>query len=352
MYFASDNSAPTSNQIMAAILEANSAPMPSYGADPWSQGAEAKLNSVFERECRSFLVSTGTAANALSLSALCPPWGAVLCHKEAHINVHECGAPEFYTGGAKLVLLEGECGKITPETLQAAIAALPRSDVHVVQPAALSLSQATESGTIYTPAQIAALTEIAHASGLSVHMDGARFANALVHAKCTPAELTWKAGVDVLSFGATKNGALACEAVIFFDTQKADTFGYQRKRAGHLVSKGRLLGAQMSAYLNDDHWLHLAEHANAMAAKLSTGLGAVPGVRLAWPVEANEVFVVLPKSKIQHLRAKGAVFYEWSVESLPPSERPKPEESLIRLICSFMTAPEQVTAFLEAAKSA
>ena len=352
MYFASDNSAPASNQIMAAILEANSAPMPSYGADPWSQGAEAKLKSVFERECRSFLVSTGTAANALSLSALCPPWGAVFCHKEAHINVHECGAPEFYTGGAKLVLLEGECGKITPETLRAAIAALPRSDVHVVQPAALSLSQATESGTIYTHAQIAALAEIAHASGLSVHMDGARFANALVHAKCTPAEFTWKAGVDVLSFGATKNGALACEAVIFFDAQKADTFAYQRKRAGHLVSKGRLLGAQMSAYLKDDHWLHLASHANAMAAKLSTGLGDVLGVRLAWPVEANEVFAILPKSKIQHLRTKGAVFYEWSVESLPPSERPKPEESLIRLICSFMTAPEQVTAFLEAAKSA
>ena len=352
MYFASDNSAPASNAIMAAILEANSAPMPSYGADKWSQDAEAKLNSVFERECRSFLVSTGTAANALSLSALCPPWGAVFCHKEAHINVHECGAPEFYTGGAKLVLLEGESGKITPDTLRAALAALPRSDVHVVQPAALSLSQATESGTIYTPAQIAALAEIAHAAGLSVHMDGARFANALVHAKCTPAELTWKAGVDVLSFGATKNGALACEAVIFFDPKKAETFAYQRKRAGHLVSKGRLLGAQMSAYLQDGHWLQMASHANAMAGKLSAGLSAIPGVRLAWPVEANEVFAVLPKSKIQHLHAKGAVFYEWSMESLPQNQRPNSDESLIRLICSFITTPEQVAEFLEAAKSA
>lgn len=349
MYFASDNSAPASAAIMAALVKANSAPVPSYGADPWTKDAEAKLNVIFEKDCKVFLVATGTSANALSLSALCPPWGAIFCHKEAHIQVHECGAPEFYTGGAKLVLLEGEGGKIAPDTLRAAIAALPRSDVHVVQPAALCLSQATESGTIYTPADVAALATIAHQAGLGVHMDGARFANALVHAKCTAAELTWKAGVDVLSFGATKNGALACEAVIFFDPGKADSFAYQRKRAGHLVSKGRLLGAQMSAYLQDDHWLEMAAHANAMAAMLSAGLAQTPDIRLAWPVQANETFAILPKVKIDALRAMGAVFYEWSVETLPIAERPKPNESLIRLICSFMTTEQDVMAFLQAA---
>ena len=216
----------------------------------------------------------------------------MFCHEEAHVHDDECGAPEFFTGGAKLVGVPGYAGKITPEALAETLARYPRGLVKSCQPAALTLSQVTEAGTVYSLAEIAALAATAHAAGLAVHMDGARFANALVALGCTPAEMTWRLGIDALSFGATKNGALACEAVVFFDKPRAESFPYLRKRGGHTLSKGRLLGAQMAAYLENGLWLELAARANALARRLSEGLVALPGLRAVWPTEANEVFVV------------------------------------------------------------
>jgi len=350
MNFASDNAAPASDKILSALLAANQGAASAYGADIWSKSAEDKLRAVFEHDCKVFLLSTGTAANALALSSLCPSWGAVLCHDQAHIVTDECGAPEFFTHGAKLVGIAGDNGKMTPEGLQSALKTLPRGVIHNVQPAVVSLSQATESGTAYSCAEIAALSAMAHAQNLSIHMDGARFANAMLHLGCTPAQMTWQAGVDVLSFGASKNGTFACEAVIFFNAAQAETFAFLRKRSGHTLSKGRLLGAQMNAYLEDGHWLELAAHANAMAKRLATGLQAVENVRLAWPVEANELFVILPRAKMQALQAAGAVFYEWRNHALPPAQRPRENEAFIRLICSFATTQDEVDQFIQVAR--
>ena len=294
MDFASDNVAGVSPKILEAIAAAMHGTAPAYGSDPWTARALAQIDEIFECRTASFLVTTGTAANALALAALSPPWGAIFCHRRAHVMEDECGAPEMFTAGAKLIGIEGAAGKIGPAALQAALAAFPRGLVKQVQPAVLSLSQATECGTVYSGAEIEDLSAIAHAAGVAVHMDGARFANALVAQNSTPAQMTWKAGVDALSFGATKNGALACEAVIFFNPEQAANFPFRRKRSGHTLSKGRFLGAQMAAYLVADHWLELARSANAHAAKLAGGLKSVPGVRLAWPAEANEVFALLP----------------------------------------------------------
>ena len=245
---------------------------PAYGADEYSARAQALLSETFETEVAAFLVATGTAANALALSALVKPWDAVFCHEEAHIHDDECGAPEQFTGGAKLVGIAGEGGKITPEGLRETLERFPRGLVKSAQPGALSVSQATEAGTVYGVSEVSELSSIAHRNGMSVHMDGARFANALISAKTTPADMTWRAGVDILTLGATKNGALACEAVLFFDPARAANFAFQRKRGGQTLSKGRFLGAQMEAYLADGLWLRLAERANASARRLARGL--------------------------------------------------------------------------------
>ena len=349
MNFASDNTAPASDRILAALMQANQGAVSAYGTDPWTLTALERLREVFGTDCTSFLVSTGTAANSLALSSLCPPWGAVFCHEQAHIMTDECGAPEFFTHGAKIVGIGGENGKITPDALTLALARLPKGSIHNVQSAVLSLSQATESGTVYTCAEIAALARIAHAHGLKVHMDGARFANALLHLKATPAEMTWQAGVDAVSFGASKNGAFACEAVIFFTADDAENFGYLRKRSGHTLSKGRLLGAQMAAYLDQNHWLELAAHANERARELAGGLKQIPHVRLAWPVEANELFVILPKRSAECLRQAGAMFYEWRAYALGHDAQPKDDECFIRLICSFSTTQQEVVDFIRIA---
>src|SRR5947209_8392483 len=242
MDFAGDNAAGASRPILDALLATNDEFCPAYGADRHTMAAERALSAAFERDVASFLVATGTGANALALGALTPPWGAVFCHEHAHIIDDECGAPEMFSHGAKLVGIQGAVGKITPAALRDALARFPRGLVKQVQPAALSLSQATECGTIYTREEIAELASIAHPAAVSVHMDGARFANSLVALGCTPAEMTWQAGIDVLSFGATKNGALACEPVIFFNRNRAEDFVYQRNRGGHTLSKGRFLG--------------------------------------------------------------------------------------------------------------
>jgi threonine aldolase len=346
MNFASDNGAGVAPEILEAIVQSSRVEAPAYGADDYTRRAEARLGEVFERRASAFLVATGTAANALALGALTRPWEAVFCHEEAHIQEDECGAPEFFTAGAKLVGVPGLAGKITPEALSETLARFPRGQVKTTQPGALSLSQASEAGTIYRPDEVAALAAIAHEAGLAVHMDGARFANALVAAGVSPADMTWRAGVDALSFGATKNGALACEAVIFFDPDRAPGFPYQRKRAGQTLSKGRFLGAQMEAYLTDGLWLDLARRANEAARRLSQGLQRAPGVRLAWPTEANEVFVIAPDELASAWRAAGAKFHSWSSRSIAPGEAPRAGETMARLVTSFATSEREVDALI------
>jgi threonine aldolase len=346
MNFASDNGAGVAPEILEAIASSSRVHTPAYGADEYSAQAEAMLCEVFEKNVAAFLVSTGTAANALALSSLARPWEAVFCHEEAHIHDDECGAPEFFTGGAKLVGIAGEGGKITPAALRETLERFPRGLVKSSQPGALSLSQATEAGTIYRRRETSALCDIAHTAGLCVHMDGARFANALVTSALSPAEMTWRAGIDALSFGATKNGALACEAVVFFDPARAADFAYRRKRGGHTLSKGRFLGAQMMAYLKDGLWLRLAGRANDAARRLSQGLAAQPRFRLAWPTEANEVFVIAPDETVEAWLAAGARFYDWSTRSLALELNPGPGERLIRLVTSFETEQSEIERLL------
>ncbi len=340
--FCSDNTAGASPQILEALARAAAGKVMPYGNDDLTRRVEARLQEVFETDCAVFPVATGTAANVLGLSVMTPPYGAVYCHRDAHVNVDECGAPEFFTGGAKLVTLDGAHGKLTPEILAGAIGGV--GDVHHVQPAAISLTQASEAGTLYTPKEVAAVGDLARQHGLGLQMDGARFANALVALGCRPAEITWQAGVDALAFGATKNGALAAEAVVLFKPELARTFAYRRKRGGHLFSKMRFLSAQLEAYLADDLWLANARHANAQAAHLAEGLAGLPGARLLHPVEANEIFVVLPAPVIEGLFAAGFQFYRWGPEAESKAE------SAVRLVTAFDTASEDVEAFLAAAR--
>ena len=342
MNFASDNGAGVAPEILDAIVASSRVNAPAYGADDYTARAQARLTDAFETEVAAFLVATGTAANALALSALAKPWDAVFCHEEAHIHDDECGAPELFTGGAKLVGIAGEGGKITPHGLRETLERFPRGLVKSSQPGALSLSQATEAGTVYSVSEVSELSSIAHRNGIGVHMDGARFANALVSAKATPADMTWRAGVDILTLGATKNGALACEAVLFFDSARADNFAFQRKRGGQTLSKGRFLGAQMEAYLADGLWLRLAERANSSARRLARGLAATPGVRIAWPTEANEVFVVAPNALVERWRAAGARLHEWTTRALAPENAPRSGETLVRLVTSFETESSEI----------
>jgi threonine aldolase len=339
MNFCSDNVAGIASEIMAAIEKANQGAMPSYGADAITARVEQRLSEIFEREVAAFPVVTGTSANALALSTLTPPYGAIYCHPEAHIMVDECGAPELYTGGAKLVPIAGAGGKLSASAVAAALDNARAGDVHHVQPAAISLTQASECGTAYTATEVAAIGEIARRHKVKLHMDGARFANAVAHLNVTPAQMTWQAGVDVLSFGATKNGALAAEVVVFFDKALAETFGFRRKRAGHLISKMRFVSAQLDAYFENDLWLTLARHANAMAQRLVGGLKSIPGVQLLHPVEANEIFIRLPLEIVAGLRKAGFDFYDW------PGAAP----GTIRLVTSFATEAKDVEAFIKTA---
>ena len=352
MDFASDNTSGASDRVMAALMAANGGAAMPYGADPWTAAAEKALQDLFERDCAVFLVPSGTAANALALAALTPPHGAIFCHEEAHIANDECGAPEFYSAGAKLVGLGGAQGRISLAALQAALARFPRGLVKQVQPSALSLTQATECGTLYSLDELAALSGAAHAAGVRVHMDGARFANALARLGCSPAQMSWRAGIDVLSFGATKNGTFCCEAVVFFDRALAQDFAFRRKRGGHTLSKGRFLGAQMSAYLKDGHWLDLARHANAMADRLTQGLAASPGVRLPWTCGANEVFAILPRAANAALQAAGAKYYQWGHRGLTADQAPGEDEVFVRLIPSFATSAQEVDRFIEILREA
>jgi threonine aldolase len=351
MNFASDNVMGASAPILEALRRANEGPETAYGDDTLTKHVEQRFCELFEREVAVFLVPTGTAANALALATVVPPFGLCLCHREAHIMGDECGAPEFYTHGAKLAGLNGVGAKIAAADLAVHLAGLGR---HVKQmPAkAVSISQASECGLVYTPDEVAALSAVCRAHGLKLHMDGARFANALVARGCAPAEMTWKAGVDLLSFGATKNGCLAAEAIIVFEPALAETLAYRRKRAGHLLSKSRFLAAQFEGYLDKDHWLDNARHANGMAKRLATGLTALTRVRLAWPCEANEVFAILPRSLDAVLRQAGAVYHPWSSRGLPAGETTGAEEVLVRLVTSFATTDGDVERLLAPARGA
>jgi threonine aldolase len=306
MRFFSDNTASVCPEILAAIAAANRDLAVAYGDDAWTARLDGVLGAFFGTELRAFAVATGTAANSLALATLSPPYGAIYCHTEAHIACDECGAPGFFSGGAQLERIEGEHGKLGAGELAAALDAHSVS-VHSVQPAAVSISQATELGTAYRPAEVAAICEAAHSRGLHVHMDGARFANAVMHLGCHPGEVTWRAGVDVLSFGATKNGALGAEAVVFFNRGLVRDFELRRKRAGHLLSKSRFVSAQLLAYVESGLWRRNAGRANALARSL----GEAAGKRLLHPVEANEVFVELGTAGKASLRAAGFEFYDW-----------------------------------------
>lgn len=342
MNFASDNAYGASAEILAALIAASEGAVASYGDDPITARVQQRLSAIFARDVRSFPVATGTAANALILATLCPPYGAIFCHAESHIAVDECAAPEFFSGGARLVLLEGDGAKITPATIEATLPHYRRG-VHSPKPSVVSITQATELGTLYTPQEIRAIADCAHKNGMTLHMDGARFANALVSLGCDAADITWRVGVDALSFGATKNGALCAEAAVFFDPGMVRDFEYRRKKGGHLFSKMRFISAQLDAYLENDRWLSTARHANALAKKLADGLLQIKGAELAQKVQVNEIFVWLPDASIKRLRSAGAKFYDW----MPPMG----ERTMIRLVTSFATAESDVAKFLEIAKA-
>lgn len=309
MNFRSDNTATVAAEMLAAIAAVNDKPAPAYGEDAWSKRLNVAYSAVFEKDVWVFTVATGTAANAISIATLTPPWGAVLCHAEAHIACDECGAPEFYSDGAKLVLIEGAAAKITPDGVREAIKRNERG-IHSVKPSVLSISQATERGALYRPDDVLALGEVARAAGLGFHMDGARFANAIAALNCKPADVTWRAGVDLLSFGATKNGGLAAEAIICFDAGRAEEIARRRKRGGQLLSKGRYAAAQLLAYLEGDLWLKLAGRANALAKRLGDAAGAY----LSVPVETNQVFIKPGADALAKLRDAGAEFYDWGAD--------------------------------------
>jgi threonine aldolase len=335
MRFHSDNTATVCPELLEAIRNANVGLAAAYGDDEWTQRLDGAFCELFGTEVRAFVVSTGTAANALALATLSPPYGAIFAHEAAHIVHDECGAPEFFSGGARVTIVPGAHGKLTVDALRSALDATPPS-VHTLQPAAVSLTQATELGTVYRPAELRGICDLVHERGMRVHMDGARFANAVAMLGCHPSELTWRAGIDVLSFGATKNGALA------------DDFLYRRKRAGQLVSKSRYLGAQMLAYLDGDRWLAMARHANRMADWLAQAIGRLGGVRLPLPVQANEVFAIVPRTLDECWRARGARYLEWPGEG-PGTDAVGEDERFIRLVTSFQTTEADVQALVGAA---
>ncbi|MFN3389135.1 MAG: threonine aldolase family protein [Allosphingosinicella sp.] len=332
MRFFSDNAAAACPEAMAALHDANGLDT-AYDGDRWSARLDGAFSDLFGTEVAALWVATGTAANSLALAALCPPHGSIVCHRDAHIQNDECGAPEFYTHGAKLLLAGGEGAKVTPEGVTALLATV-RNDVHQVQPAALSITNATEYGLVYTPDEVAALGALCRDRGLGFYMDGARFANAVARLGCAPADLTWKAGIDALSFGFVKNGGMSAEALIFFRPELRAATLYRRKRAGHLLSKGRFMAAQILAILEGEVWLRNARAANDAAARLA----AAAGDRLVLPVEANEVFLKVSADEAQGLRDKGFDFYDWG-----PGEA--------RLVTSWDSDPAAVDALAAAIRA-
>lgn len=349
MNFVSDNAAGIVPEIMEAIAAANDGAAASYGRDDWTERSRALLSATFERDVAVALVASGSAANGLALAMLTPPFGAIFVHEASHAYMDECGAPEFFTGGAKLIPLRTGGGKVTREVLRQALAHYPADaseTIHRVRPSVLCLSQPTEYGVVYGLAELRSLCGLARECGLAVHIDGARFANALVTLKCSPAEATWKQGVDALSLGLTKNGAMAAEVVVLFDGDRARELNWRCKRAGQLVSKSRFFGAQVEAALRDDAWLAHAERANEAAQRLAEGLAAIPGVEIAAPVDANAVFVVFPDAVEKRLLEAGVTFLTWDYPGDRWSGR------LRRLMTSFSTRDEDVDRLTDLAAAA
>jgi len=337
MTFGSDNESGIAPEILAAITAANTGTVQPYGEDAFTYGLTEKINNIFETETTVFLVTTGTAANALALSCLTPAYGGIYCHQLAHIMRAECAAPEFYAGGARLLPLPGAEGKLQAATIRDVLESRQES-VHNVPATTISLTQASEMGTLYQPDEIREITALAHMASLSVHMDGTRFANALASLDCSPADLSWRCGVDVLCLGASKNGALAAEAVIFFTPELAKTFAWRRKRGGHLCSKMRFVATQFEAYLAHNHWLKYARHANAKARELATSLLTLPTVELAYTVEANEVFADMPTHLFAAAVAGGFPLHATHLDN---------NRRRVRLVCAFNTQSQDISRLLQ-----
>lgn len=345
MQFASDNWTGAAPQIIDAVVREAARSGAAYGTSEIDQAVEARFAEIFEHEVAVFFVATGSAANALALSAVSRPAGGIFAHAESHVLEDEIGGVEFLASGARVVPVEGPLGKLDPAALKNALARFVPGDARTGQPVAVTITQQTEMGTVYSLDEIHGIAAIAKERRIPLHMDGARFSYALAQLDVTPAEMTWKAGVDILSFGATKNGCIAAEAVIFFDTELAKDMPFIRKRAGHLFSKSRFVAAQFDAYFRDGLWLKLARHANAMGDRLREGLASAPNTRVAWPTTGNETFAVMKKKDAARLRAKGATFYEWP-EPHGLDAHLSGDEDVIRLVTAFSTRPDDVDAFL------
>lgn len=331
-HFASDNYAGVCPEALAAFVAANAGHAPAYGEDEWTRKVSDRLRELFETDCDVYFVFNGTAANSLALASLCQSYHSVVCHELAHVETDECGGPEFFSNGSKLLPAHGAQGKLTPASVLEVISR--RSDIHYPKPRVVTLTQSTEVGTVYRPAEVAAISACAREHGLRVHMDGARFANAVASLGVAPAEITWKVGVDVLCFGGTKMGLPVGEAVVFFDRRLSEDFAWRCKQAGQLASKMRFLSAPWLGLLEGGAWLRHAAHANAMAQRLAAGLAAIPGARLLFPVEANGVFVALPDAVQQGLRQRGWRFYTFIAAGGA------------RFMCAWDTQPESVDALL------
>ena len=335
--FSSDNVAPACPEIMKAINNVNNGHVSSYGNDEWSKKLNTKFSELFEKEVKVFTAVTGTAANSLALSAITPGYGNIYCHKISHINVDECGAPEFFTGGAKLITLEGNNGKFTAEEFNRNIRG--SGVVHNTQPSAVSITQSCETGLIYEIKEVKEISKIAHKKGMKVHMDGARFSNATVSLNKSPAEMTWKSGVDILTFGGTKNGCLDAEAIIFFNHEDVGNFSYMHKRSGQLLSKMRFISSQLDAYITDDLWLKNAKHSNLMAKTLSEKLSKIDSIKLTYPTQSNEIFIKIPKIIQNHLHKKGYNVHEDEMF-----------ESSVRFVAAWNTTIEDIDNLINSIK--
>lgn len=333
MNFTSDNVAPAHPKILEAILSVNHGYEPAYGIDSYSDKIQQKLSNVFEKDVSVFLTNTGTASNCLALSSMVKPYEAIYCHRQAHIATDEGNAPEFFTSGAKLVLCDGNNGKIDPESVEGKILEAMNKRALAPKPGGITVTQSTEAGTVYTIDELQTISQLAHRYNLPLHMDGARFANSLVTLNSTPAELTWKQGVDILSFGATKNGTVCAEAIIIFNPKLAENFEYLHKRAGQTLSKARFFSCQILAYLEDDLWLKTASHANIMAQKLASVL-MKHQVKILYPVDANEIFFTVSSDVEDHLRHLGCKFYKWHAT-----------ENIYRFVTSFYTTDQDIQNF-------
>jgi threonine aldolase len=345
MQFGSDNQSGASQQVLESLINANTGFTHGYGDDHWCELAKEALMRMFDCELDVFFVSTGTAANSLALSCLVQPWETILCHHQSHILLDESTAPEFFSGGARLVPITHHAVKLELGHLDHFFNSESPEIPHTPAAKALSITQTNEAGQVYSVEEISALCTCAHDYNLHVHMDGARFANAVAALGCTPADISWKAGVDVLTLGATKCGALAAEAVIFFNQEHTSTFIHRRKRSGHLISKGRLFGAQFVGWLKNSYWLDLAKHANNQAKQLEESLTKHPAVKQVWQCQANEIFLIMPGELSEKLQKAGAEFYQWPISSLPKGISLDKKDVFVRLVTSWATTKEHITEF-------